>query len=691
MVIKIRALMKTKIISFPGRPYPLGVSRIGEKTNFSLFCRGADEISLLIFSANGKRQLHVFHLNPKENRTGELWHIELSGLPTDCGYAYRIEGGDQRLRPTPGLILDPRARRIIGGERWGKPAKNWLGGLPNDDGFDWQDDRPPRRPLSETIIYELSVRGFTRHPSAQVRHPGTFAGIIEKIPYLKGLGITAVELLPIAEFNENEIKNLDPETGRTLKNLWGYSTIAYFAPKASFASLPGQQIREFKTLVRALHQAGIEVILDVVFNHTAEGNELGPVLSFKALGNEVYYLVDAERLDYRNFSGCGNTVNCNHPIVRDFILDCLRYWALEMHVDGFRFDLASILTRGGAGEVLNHPPLVEQIAEDPGLAGVKLIAEPWDASGLYQVGHFSSHPRWAEWNGRFRDDCRAFLAGHQGKTTLMATRMAGSSDLYQHHNRRPANSINFLTSHDGFTLGDLVSYNHKHNLRNGENNRDGDNNNLSWNSGKEGATRSTKVLSLRKRRVRSLATALLLAQGTPMLLAGDEFGRSQGGNNNAYCQDNLTGWIDWRLTEKNHELLRFFTLLIALRKRYQVFQRRNFFPPPGGKQPPEIIWQGRHRQQEDWSAGNKLLCFTLVGQPKHEPDFFIILSGDLRDLTVELPEAPNHQPWRRIIDTSRPSPHDIVLESQAERLAGSTMEIKGLAAVVLLAGAAGKD
>ncbi len=682
--------MKAKIISFPGRPYPLGVSKTGGRINFSLFCRGTDEVSLLIFAANGKRQLRVFHLTPKENRTGELWHIELSGLPPDCGYAYRIAGGDQRLQPTPGLILDPRTPRVIGGEHWGKPAKNWLGGLPNDDGFDWQDDRPPRRPLSETIIYELQVRGFTRHPSAQVKHPGTFAGIIEKIPYLKGLGITAVELLPIAEFNENEIKNLDPETGRTLKNLWGYSPIAYFAPKASLASLPGQQIKEFKALVRALHQAGIEVILDVVFNHTAEGNSRGPILSFKALGNEVYYLVDAERLDYRNFSGCGNTVNCNHPIVRDFILDCLRYWALEMHVDGFRFDLASIMTRGGAGEVLNQPPLVEQIAEDPGLAGVKLIAEPWDASGLYQVGHFSSHPRWAEWNGRFRDDCRAFLAGHQGKTTLMATRMAGSSDLYQHHNRRPANSINFLTSHDGFTLGDLVSYNHKHNLRNGENNRDGDNNNLSWNSGKEGATRSSKVLTLRKRRVRSLATALLLAQGTPMLLAGDEFGRSQGGNNNAYCQDNLTGWIDWRLTEKNRDLLRFFTLLIALRKRYQVFQRQDFFPPPGEKQPPEIIWQGRHRQQEDWSAGNKLLCFTLVGQPKNEPDFFIILSGDLHNLTVELPEATNHQPWRRIIDTSLSSPHDIVLESQAERLASSTLEIKGLAAVVLLAGEARK-
>jgi len=393
---------------------------------------------------------------------------------------------------------------------------------------------PLGHPLADTIIYELHVRGFTQHPSAGVANPGTFKGLSEKIPYLKELGITAIELMPVTEFNENETVFTHPDTGERLKNFWGYSPLSFFAPKSAYSSDPKAPLAEFRDMVKAMHRADIEVILDIVYNHTAEGGGDGPTTSFRGIDNTIYYLLDPWTRAYLNFSGCGNTCNCNHPVVRSLIMDALRWWVVHMHVDGFRFDLASILGRDQEGHVLANPPVVEMIAEDPILADSKIIAEAWDAAGLYQVGSFSDHRRWAEWNGRFRDDVRAFMCGHPGRVPALATRIAGSSDLYQDDGRRPYNSINFITSHDGFTLEDLVSYNHKHNRINGENNRDGDNNNLSWNSGEEGKTENAEILQLRGRRIRTMAVILLLSQGVPMLVAGDEFGRSQKGNNNAW-------------------------------------------------------------------------------------------------------------------------------------------------------------
>ena len=676
-----------KMIASPGRPLPLGTTVMVGSINFSLFCREATAVHLLVFKGNAKTASQIFALHPQRNTTGDIWHIAVHGIPLDYTYAYQIAGQDAEfISEQDRLILDPYAQRIAGGECWGQDAcGQWRCGLPATD-FDWGGDQPLKRPWCETIIYELHVRGFTRHESSRVKCPGTFLGLIEKILYLKELGVTALELLPISEFDENENKTLDPISGKALKNFWGYSPFAYFAPKASYAAAKGQQVNEFKTMVRALHQAGIEVILDVVFNHTAEGNSLGPTISFRALGNSVYYMLEADTFDYLNYSGCGNTINSNHPVVREFVMDCLRYWVTEMHVDGFRFDLASIMSRGHRGEVLSQPPLVEQIAEDPILAHTKIIAEAWDAAGLYQVGRFSSHPRWAEWNGRFRDDCRSFLAGHSGMTTKLATRIAGSSDLYQHNHRNPTNSINFLTSHDGFTLADLVSYNHKHNDQNGEHSRDGDNNNLSWNSGKEGVSRSHKVLPLRARRQRSMAVVLMLSQGTPMLLAGDEFCRTQRGNNNAYCQDNAISWLDWRLAEKNADRVRFFQMLIALRKRHQLFRRTEFFPSPHSHHPPEIIWQGATLGQEDWSLECKILCFTLVGsQVLAEPDFFIILNSHHQDAEVEIPAPTLGGNWYQIVNTALPSPEDIVAEDDGVVLTSSTMIVATMAAVVLIA------
>lgn len=676
-----------EISTLPGRPLPLGAKVMASSVNFSLFCREAEGVTLVLFRPKAKTERICILLNPSGHRTGDIWHVEVQGLPLDYTYAYQITRQDTNSNSEQSqLLLDPYAKKIVGGECWGRVVSGqWRCGLIKDD-FDWQGDQPLHRPLSETIIYELHVRGFTCHASSKVKHPGTFRGLIAKIPYLQELGVTAVELLPIADFDENENKTLDPVSGKPLKNFWGYSPFAYFAPKASYAAIKGQQGNEFKEMVRELHRAGIEVILDVVFNHTAEGNGLGPTISFRALGNSVYYMLDAETGEYLNYSGCGNTVNGNHPVVREFILDCLRYWVMEMHVDGFRFDLASIMSRGYKGEVLSQPPLVEQIAEDPILARSKIIAEAWDAGGLYQVGRFSPHPRWAEWNGRFRDDCRSFMAGHSGMTAKFATRIAGSSDLYQHNQRNPTNSINFLTSHDGFTLWDLVSYNHKHNEANGEYGRDGDNNNLSWNSGKEGVSRSKKILAIRARRVRSMAVVLLLSQGTPMLLAGDEFCRSQNGNNNAYCQDNEISWLNWRLVEEHADMLRFFRMLIALRKRYSLFRRTEFFSAPHSNHPPEIIWQGEALGQENWSLECKVLCFTLVGSPTlAEPDFFVIVNSHHAPQLVDVPPPVHGRQWLQLINTAQQSPDDIVEECDAVLLPSASITVASMAVVVLFA------
>lgn len=684
-----------KYCSFRGYPFPFGLSFHGEWVNFALFSHHATEVTLLLFSAEDKKPLQAIALDPKVHKTGDVWHIALAAVPEGTLYGYRINGphgstsGCKHPFDPKKTLIDPYATVISGAEIWGKRTtdRQLLGAVINNV-FDWEGDAPLQIPIEETIIYELHVRGFTKSSTSAVNHPGTYLGLIEKIPYLKKLGITAVELLPIHEFNENEIKFTTPGSNKPLTNLWGYNSVNFFSPKAGYAAdkAVGSQIKEFKTLVKTLHQAGIEIILDVVFNHTGEGDHSGPTLSFKGIDNSIYYLLDSTSDEYLNYSGCGNTLNCNHPIVRELIITALRYWVVEMHVDGFRFDLAAIFSRGQDGEVLDNPPLIEQIAADPILAHSKIIAEAWDAAGLYQVGTFSKNPHWTEWNGRFRDDLRAFMCGYDHSVTALATRIAGSSDLFQDSQRPPNCSINFVTCHDGFTLYDLVSYNNKQNTANGEGNRDGDNHNISWNSGAEGPTTSSIIQKLRFRRMRTMATILLLSQGTPMLLAGDEFCRSQQGNNNAYCQDNPLSWVNWKLASKHHDMLRFFRLLIQFRKDHPAFRRTTFFTADAGGKPPEISWQGCQRGVEEWSATTHLLCFFLNGHRSGDSNnFFVAVNSDPKAQTIELPPPGNTGKWHLIINTAQPSPNDIVTHGKSRPHPTNSIIIESMAAILLMA------
>jgi glycogen operon protein len=683
----------------PGSPMLLGATIMPEGINFAVFSRHAAHLWLVLFTPAGSR-IGEIELDPVRNKTGDIWHILLRTRKHDLQYCFRTSGphdpkGSGLVFDDKALLLDPYAKALAGGEKWNGPRKKQAGFkrrcLVVDNHFDWEDDRPLQIPIQDSIIYEMHVRGFTQHPSSNVKHPGTFAGIIEKIPYLLELGITAVELMPIAEFNENENTNINPVNGQELLNFWGYSPITFCAPKASYAAdnKNGNQVREFKDMVKALHKAGIEVILDVVFNHTAEGGSDGPLLSFRGFDNSIYYLLDPATREYLNFSGCGNTLNCNHPIVRQHIISCLHFWVIEMHVDGFRFDLASILGRDQNGAPLSNPPMVEMIAEDPILSHTKMIAEAWDAAGLYQVGSFSTSGRWAEWNGKFRDDVRAFMCGHEGKVSSLATRIAGSSDLFQKSLRRPYNSINFLTSHDGFTLLDLVSYNTKNNLENGEDNRDGYDHDISWNSGHEGWTDDVAINVLRARRMRSMAIILMLSQGVPMVLAGDEFGRTQKGNNNAYCHDSPLSWIDWSLKKKNRDLFRFFRLLIELRKNHPIFRRSDFFPDLPHELHHPIRWQSTQPDTGDWSDSAKSLAFLLDGQGAEEGpdnDFFVMLNGHhSKTERFTAPNPKSNSRWRKIIDTAAPPPLDILAESEGILLASNkNIKVEPMGAVVLI-------
>ena len=645
-----------------GRPQPYGVSRWREGINFAIFSRHATAVTLSLFRPGDLEPVLELPLDPTVNRTGDVWHILVLGLMPGFEYGFRMDRADNQKpalhRFDSRLVLfDPYARALSGPSPWQgvrrrEAAKqgNWRG-LLVDDQFDWGKDRPLNRHLADSVIYEVHVRGFTRDPSANVKEPGTFPGLIEKIPYLQQLGVTAVELLPVTEFDEADNYRRNPLTGEQLHNFWGYHPLAWFAPKAAYAAgtEAGCQVREFKAMVKAMHQAGIEVILDMVFNHTGEGNEQGRTLSFRGIDNSVYYLVDQETGDYANYSGCGNTVNCNHPVVRDLIIDCLCYWVTEMHVDGFRFDLASILGRGSDGEVLANPPLLERIAAHPILADTKLIAEAWDAAGLYQVGTFPNFGRWAEWNGKFRDDIRCFVRGDQGMVPTLATRLAGSSDLYQQDGRAPFHSINFVTSHDGFTLADLVSYANKHNQANGEFNSDGDNNNHSANHGAEGPSDDEAVLALRARQVRNFAVLLILSHGVPMLLAGDELGRSQGGNNNAWCQDNPVSWVNWDKLQDHQDLFRLFQNLIAFRKRHALLRPRDFEGEENGER--RLSWHGRKLHAPDWSDDSQSLGMHLQGL-SGEAQIYLIAHAGRSTCRFELPPLTGGACWKRFVDTS---------------------------------------
>ncbi len=697
----------SKKISSPfqkrGYPLPIGSTLLTEGVNFSLFCRHGSTVTLVIELDNTheyRRKQHEYRLCPKINKTGDIWHILLELETADFSYAYQVDGisniNDRGTVFTPSsLLIDPFSH-MLKPRSWGEKAKYGSSACCRllQHYFDWNNDQAPNIPLTETIIYEMHVRGFTQNRNSGVQAPGTYLGVIEKIPYLKSLGITAVELMPVAEFDESDNIFQNPINGKKLKNFWGYNPVSFFALKSGYASNPDNHVNEFKEMVYTLHQAGIEVILDMVYNHTGEGGYDGTTSSFRAIDNPIYYLLDPVTRKYMNFSGCGNTLNCNHPVVRELIRRSLRYWVVEMHVDGFRFDLASILGRDTDGKVLPDPPMIELIAEDPVLRDTKIIAEAWDAAGLYQVGSFSNDARWGEWNGRFRDDVRIFAAGHDNSVTNLATRIAGSSDLYQSGSRSPRNSINFITSHDGFTLYDLVSFDQKYNAANGEENRDGDNHNISWNSGYEGVPAPAKIENFRFRRMRTMTLLLFLSQGVPMITAGDEFGRSQNGNNNAWCQDNVSSWLDWSLTEKNNDFLEYFKKCIHLRKQHEIFRREDFFQSvqdmQQGFENHEIIWQATEPYRQDWSSGCHHLGFLLNGTrdgKRKDDDFFVIFNCDRTDyISFTLPDVPGHEThrhWHHIVDTTLDFPHNFkTLETSKKVEQGETIPLAAMGAMV---------
>jgi glycogen operon protein len=679
-----------------GKAVPLGASANGDGINFAVFSRHAKLVTLILFESPAPDSPWVeIPLNKRENRTGDIWHCLVHALGPGACYLYRVDGPYQpekglRFNPHKTLI-DPYAKALTSLEKW--DLKKGVGYDPmsperdlsfstvddiahqprciiiDDSDFDWQGDAPLNYPLRFSIIYETHVKGLTAHPNAGVQHPGTYRGVIEKIPYFKDLGITSLEFLPIQEFNEREFPRINPQTGVTLTNYWGYSTVAFFAPKGSYAAdkSPGGQVREFKEMVRELHKAGIEVILDIVFNHTAEGNEQGPTFSFRGLDNSIYYILNENKRYYQNYSGCGNTVNCNHPVVRSFILDCLRYWVVEMHVDGFRFDLGSILGRDQNGQLMENPPTLELIAEDPILSSTKIIAEAWDAGGAYQVGWFPGG-RWAEWNDRYRDDVRKYWRGDPKESRHLATRLSGSSDLYLRDGRKPFHSINFITSHDGFTLKDLVSYNGKHNEENGEENRDGGDNNSSYNYGTEGPSDDPVLCLIRERQLKNFFATLLISQGTPMILGGDELARTQQGNNNAYCQDNAISWYDWSFLEQNKKLFRFVKEMIAFRKRHPGFMRPEFYTGRDGNYNaiPDITWFDEKGAAPDWEKIGYNLALRVDGSraeilaDQDDNDFFIMFNAGIDSTVFSLAAAPGKRNWFRAVDTSLASPEDIL-------------------------------
>ncbi|MCG8475212.1 MAG: glycogen debranching protein GlgX [Cytophagales bacterium] len=646
-----------------GEPHPLGATlyKYGKNkcaVNFSLFSNEAQSVDLLLFDKpEDALPSHVIPFDPKENKTYYYWHIFVEGLSHGQLYAFRVNGVYQ---PENGYrydsekaLIDPYAKAIVQGNFDREEAKK----LGNNIGtsmksviidsakYDWEGDKHPKIPYESTIFYEMHVKGFTQDPSSGVapHKRGTYTGVIEKIPYLKELGITAVELMPVFQFDYQ-----DAPLGRP--NYWGYSPINFFAPHNAYASDPNNAdaiVDEFRDMIKAFHKAGIEVILDVVFNHTAEGNELGPIYNFKGFSNESYYLLDPEdRGKYLNYTGCGNSVNANHSIVRRMIIDSLIYWVKEMHVDGFRFDLASVLSRDEDGNPMKNPPILWEIESEPALAGTKIIAEAWDAAGLYQVGTFIGD-RWAEWNGKFRDDVRRFMRGDNQTVQALAARIFGSPDVFQKEKRNTDRSIHFVTCHDGFTLWDLVSYNEKHNLLNRENNQDGMDENFSWNCGTEGETDDKEINQLRIRQVKNFMVLTLFAQGTPLLLMGDEFGRTQKGNNNAYSQDNEISWMDWTLEKKNSELLKFTRCVIQLSQKLKIMQIDYWLLDQKSDHKPYILWHGTQLNQADWGEHSHCLAFELC-HPQQKEHLYIAINAYWEDMKFELPEGT----WKMVVDTA---------------------------------------
>jgi isoamylase len=684
-----------KPASHTGQSSPLGVTVCSGGANFSVYSRSASGVELLLFDReDDSRPARVIPIDPALNRTYHYWHTFVPGVQAGQIYGYRVQGpydpaDGMRFDPSK-VLLDPYGRGVAVPKNYSRDAASKKGDnvatamksvVVDCSAYDWEGDLPLKHPSSRTIIYETHVRGFTRHASSGVAEEsrGTFAGLIEKIPYLQQLGITAVELLPIFQFDAQ-----DCPPG--LINYWGYAPVSFFAPHRAYSSRRDAlgTVDEFRDMVKAMHRSGIEVILDVVFNHTAEGDHTGPTLSFRGLCNGTYYILEQDRSRYANYSGTGNTLNANNAVVRRMIVDSLRYWVEEMHVDGFRFDLASILGRGGSGQLLPNPPVLWDIESDPALAGIKLIAEAWDAAGLYQVGSFIGDS-WQEWNGRFRDDVRSFFRGEDDSVTRYADRILGSPEIYAHKAREAEQSVNFVTCHDGFTLNDLVSYDTKHNEENGEDNRDGANDNRSWNCGFEGPTDDPAVEKLRNRQVKNFLTTTLLSLGVPMIAMGDEARRTQRGNNNAYCQDNETSWFDWTLVTKHADVHRFVTLLAACRLLRSPEPERERESLSQLLREAKRVWHGVKLNQPDWSPSSHSLALTFEAE-KERLLFYSIRNAYWEPLDFDLPPLDQDGThWRRWIDTSLDSPNDIAQWQQATAVPCSTYRAEAHSVVVLFA------
>ena len=681
-----------------GRSYPLGATMLPGGVNFSVFSRDASAVELLLFdSEESSKPAQVV---PVADRTYHYWHVFVPGLRPGQLYAYRAHGPSDpanglRFDPSK-VLLDPYGRGVAVPDNYSREAARVEGGndatamksvVVDPCAYDWEGDAVLRRPSAQTIIYEMHVRGLTRHPSSGVSENtrGTYAGVIEKIPYLRQLGITAVELLPVFQFDAQ-----DAPPGRI--NYWGYAPVSFFAPHQGYSSNPDLlgPVNEFRDMVKALHRAGIEVILDVVFNHTTEGDHRGPTLSFRGLDNGTYYILERDRSRYANYSGTGNTLNANHPIVRRMIVDSLRYWVDAMHVDGFRFDLASILQRDGSGNLLPNPPVLWDIESDPALAGSKLIAEVWDAAGLYQVGSFIGDS-WREWNGRFRDDVRSFFRGDGGSVALFADRFLGSPKIYGHKEREAEGSVNFVTCHDGFTLNDLVSYNEKHNESNGEDNRDGADDNRSWNTGVEGPTDDPAVEILRNRQVKNLLAATMLSLGLPMILMGDEVRRTQQGNNNAYCHDDETSWFDWTLVAKHADVHRFVSLLSSRRRLRDLQPHSRCESLNQLLRGATIVWHGITLGQPDWSDNSHSIAFCAETR-KEDPALYFAFNAYWEPLDFQLPPIGSERdPWCRWIDTFLESPIDITEWDQAPPVPGDVYRVGPHSVVVLFARTGTRD
>ncbi len=672
----------SRFITHIGSRFPSGASWSTEVTNFSIFSREAIGVELLLYeTADCDEPMQVIVLDLEVQRTFFSWHVSVEQLPLGTHYTWRVQKPDGSWWE----ILDPWAR-AVSNKKWHRgqavqTANNGLRGIVSD--LHHKSATLPIKPksLDNAIIYEVHVGGFTRHPSSGVQYPNTFKGLIEKIPYLKALGITHVELLPVMAFDEQDV----PEGVEALghNNYWGYSPYGFYAPHPGYCATE-DPVHEFRDLVQALHAADLGILLDVVFNHTSEGGEGGPTIHFKALLDDIFYHRDPlNHQHYRDYTGCGNTINCNHPLVTHFLVHCLEYWVNQMGVDGFRFDLASVFTRGEDGAVLANPSLPWSIELSHSLVNTPIIAEAWDAAGLYQVGSFPG-TRWAEWNGRYRDVMRRFIRGERGLVDQVATCLTGSSDLYADDHRLPSSSINFITCHDGFTLWDLVSYNDKHNMANGENNRDGTNDNLSWNCGVEGETTDLHVLALRKQQARNFMAILFLSQGVPMFLAGDEFLHTQGGNNNAWCQNNDISWLNWQLTEANNDMLRFVRELIAFRHRHPCLARPRYLTGrlEAARGIPDVTWHGLRLNEPLWHDSDaQVLAFTLAGCSNEEEDLHVIINMSEHAINAPLPDIAQRC-WYRAMNTAALSPNDMIERTNQPLITGENQLVQARSIVV---------